>query len=477
MHPLRTFTQSVPHFPTNNPVESSLSRTLHSARILHPALATVVIGLGAVAAHALDADRILVHNVGDLAIKPQFGQATLYTDNVFFGNDSIFLSGGGVTNIPIRPKEDDLVVTASPGVKFQYGTESANLITLEYGFDQIFYTGHSENDTQQHRIDLSSRYEFGKFRLTGRDSIAFLSSPLGGGAYTDVNRAADRNFILDRRQTTLDHQLLFDYSDKTDAYGQFHFQETDFDNTTTLLDVNTLRGSLGSTYKYSELLGIFTEGFYGQTAVSPNVGNFSGAWSQFYGGFVGVRGELTPKIRGSVKLGYEQREFPSADTGISSPAFDITLDYALGPKTSFALPYSRRTSASVQFADQSFVFDTVNFSVNQGLGTSGKWTTFGSVRYDGATYDELPELGKLTSANSIFYPERQDMTLSFALGLIYQPQPWCLVTLGYEFEHFDTDAVSFLVNKTTLQPDFSREYPYLVDYDAHRIFLKFSFGY
>lgn len=434
-------------------------------------------GLGAVAAHALDADRILVHNVGDLSIKPQFGQTTLYSDNIFYGNDSVFLSGGGVTNIPIRPKEDDLVVTASPGVKFQYGTEAANLITLEYGFDQIFYTGHSRNDTQQHRVELNSRYGFGKFELTGRDSVAFLSSPLGGGAFTDVNQATRRDFILDRRQTSLDHKLLFDYSDKTDVYGQFDLTETDFDKTTTLLDINTVRGSLGSTYKYSENLGIFLEGFYGQTAGSPNTGISKGSWSQFYGGFAGLRGELTPKIHGTVKAGFEQREFPSANVEASSPAFDISLDYALGPKTLIALSYSRRTSSSVQFANQSYLYDTVMFTVNQNLGTTGKWTTYGSVRYDGATFDELPPIRQLTAASSVYYPQRQDMTLSFSLGLNYQPQPWCMVTLGYEFEHFNTDATSYLVNPSTLQPDFSRGYPYLVNYDANRIFLRLNFGY
>jgi len=438
-------------------------------------MATVVLGWSGISAHALDADSILVHNIGDLSIKPQFGQTTLYSDNIFYGNDSVFLSGGGVTNIPIRPKEDDLVVTASPGVKFQYGTEAANLITLEYGFDQIFYTGHSDNNTQQHRIDLTTRYGFGKFQLTGRDSIAFLSSPLGGGAYTDVTQAANRDFILDRRQTALDHKLLFDYSEKTDVYGQFGYNETDFDNTTTLLDINTLRGSLGSTYKYSENLGIFAEGLYGQTAVSPNLGNVKPAWSQFYGGFVGVRGELTPKIHGTLKGGYEQREFPSTGAGTASPAFEISLDYAMSAKTLMSLSYSRRTSSSVQFADQSFLFDSVAFTVNQSLGTTGKWTAYGSVKYDGANFDELPALGKITASDFIYYPERQDMTLSFSLGFNYQPQPWCMVTLGYEFEHFDTDAVSYLINPATLKPDFSREYPYLVDYDAHRIFLRFSF--
>jgi hypothetical protein len=444
---------------------------------LRPALATAVFALGAVAAHALDADQILVQNVGPLTLKPQFGQTSLYTDNVFYGNDSVFLTGGGVTNVPIRPQEDDLIVTASPGLKVQYGTGTANLITFEYYLDQIFYTGHSDNNTQQHRLDLNSRFEFGKFQLTGDDSVAYLSSPLGGGAYTDATRAAQRDFILDRRETSLEHKLLFDFSDKTDFYGQAQYTETDFDNKTTLLDINNLRGSVGSTYKYSETLGIFAEGFYGQTAVSPNVGTLGGAWSEFYGGFVGVRGELTPKLHGIVKAGYEQRVFPASDAGNSSPAFDISLDYALGPKTSISLSYARRSSSSVQFANQSYLHDNVSLSVNQYLGTTGRWMTFGSVRYDGADYDELVAINKLTVNNPLYYARRQDMSLTFSLGLVYQPQPWCTATLGYEFEHFDTDAASYLVDQTTLLPDFRQKYPYLPDYDAHRIYLKFSFGY
>lgn len=457
-----------------------MRRIFSESSLLRPALTVASLALGGVAAHAIDPDRILVQNVGDFSIKPQFGQSTIYTDNVFYGNDSIFLSGGGVTNVPIRPQEDDLILTASPGIKLQYGSQTANLVTFEYTLDNVFYTGHSDNDTRQHRLDLESRFQFGKFELTGKDTVDFLSSPLGGGAYTDPNQATRRDFILDRRQISLEHKLLFDYSEKTDAYGEFEYKETDFEQTTTLFDINNLRGSLGGTYKYSENLGFFTEGFYGQTGVSPNSNSTPGAWSQVYGGFVGVRGELTPKIKGQAKFGYEQREFPSADVSNSSPAFEISFDYAVGPKTTLGLSYSRRTSSSVQFANQTYVYDSVGLTVNQFIGSSGKWMAFGNVRYDDATFDQLPPENEISPQTRAIYPERSDMNLSFGLGVLFQPRPWCAFTLGYEFEHFDTDAVFYAAGQDlngNLIVDRNNPRQYLVDYDNHRIYLKISIGY
>src|SRR5262245_9549508 len=46
--------------------------------------------LAGMCAHAFDADTIFVHNLGGLTIKPQLDLATQYTDNLFYGNDSIF---------------------------------------------------------------------------------------------------------------------------------------------------------------------------------------------------------------------------------------------------------------------------------------------------------------------------------------------------------------------------------------------------
>jgi hypothetical protein len=455
-------------------VEPLFSRIVSRVLPTRPALTGASIAMASVVAQAIDADQILVQNVGNLAIKPQFGQSTVYSDNIFYGNDSIFLPGTGpgtaFAGIPIRPQEDDLVVTISPGLKLQYGTDASNLITFEYALDEVFYTGHSDYQPQQHHLDLRTKFQKGKFLITGTDSLEFLSSFLGGGTFVDPTLSRAQDFLLDRRQTALDHKVTFDYSEKTDVYGDFQFSETDFESATSLLDMNTLRGSFGGTYKFSPKLGVFTEGFYGQTAVSQNRSNPGmpgGAHSQFYGGFVGVRGELTPKIAGSVKAGYEVREFPSqGGAGTDAPAFDIALDYAAGPKTSLALSYSRRTSSSVQFANQAFVFDNVSISVNQYVGSAGKWILNGAVRYGGASFDELNTGGAV-------YPQRQDNTISFNTAVAFQPRPWCTFSLGYDFEHFSTDGVFFA------NADVNRIRPldYLVDYQVHTAFLKISIGY
>lgn len=465
-------------------VELDTKRMPATYRVLRPSLAAAALCLSTGALSAFEADQILVHNIGDFVIKPQLEQSTQYSDNIFFGNDTLFQPG---TTVPLRPQEDDLILTVTPGVLFQYGRDSGNLISLKYSLDEIFYAGHSDFDTQQHHIDSRSKVEFGKFKLTGVDSVHFLSSFMGGGFFTDPNNPDRSRLQVDRRQTTVDHKLLFDYSDKTDVYGEFLFTETDFDKTTSLFDINNLRGTLGATYKYSEKLAFFTEGFYGQSAINPNAAGSKGPHSDVYGGFAGVRGEFTPKLSGSLKVGYEQRSFPGLTLAADSPAIEISGTYAAGPLTGIVLTYSRRTSTSVQFAQQTYIYDAIGLTVNQGLGTSGTWMISGSARYDRGEFDPLsfptrinvinPDTGTVTPVPAaVVYAPRSDDNLTFSGGVVYRPRPWCSITLAYEFEHFKSDAV-YSIQRVSTGETLLPATKYLVDYDAHRVLLKFSFGY
>jgi len=452
-------------------------------RNLRPLL-VAALGLSGGVARAFDADQVLVYNVGNLTIKPQLDQSTQYSDNIFYGNDSLFAPG---TTIPLRAQEDDLILMFSPGVLLQYGLQTGNRVTLEYTLDDVVYTGHSDFNTLQHRIDLRSQFEAGKFRLTGDDSVNFLSSFMGGGYYADPNNPGANRLQVDRTQTQLSHRLLFDYSDKSDAYGDFLYNATDFTSNTSLYDINNLRGTLGATYKYSDKLGIFAEGFYGQSAVNPNQGGVKGPHSDVYGGFVGVQGEFTPKLSGSLKVGYEQRAFPNATLAADSPAVEVSLSYVPTPLTRLVLAYSRRTSTSLQFVQQTYVFDAVTFTVNQQIGTTGKWGVSASARYDRGEFDALnfpTTVNLFHPADSsvervpaqVVYPTRNDNNITLSAGVSYQPRPWWTITLGYEFERFDSDAVYFvsrLSNGDILQAPSK----YLVDYDAHRVLLKLSFGY
>jgi hypothetical protein len=427
-------------------------------------LMTAALAFSGVPARALDPDQILNYSWKDFVLRPQFDAAAAFTDNLFYGNDSVVNADGLV----LRPKESDFIFTLSPGLRIQYGRMDENFVTVEYTHDQVFYLDHSEHNTHQERLELKENFEVGKLKLTGMDQISFLSSFIGGSSQTLAGK------IVDRRVFMIDHRLEYELSPKVDVYLEPRYDETDFVDGTPLLDQNTLRGSVGGSYKATEKIFVFVEGFYGQTATSPNLLlQPKGPHSDIYGGYVGARGQFTPKLDGSLKVGYEIRQFPNSGAqGADSPAVDAQLNFAAGPKTSLNLRYQRNTGVSAQFSQQTYLLDYVTLSATQLIGTTGKWGVTGGLRYSRGDFSELLTVGPAISTT---VPQHIDTTYDAYFSLIYQPKQWLTVTLGYDFERFDTEAE--VVFSETATGNVLRRDPYLVDYDNHLVTLKVAIGY
>lgn len=385
----------------------------------------------------------LSYNWKNIAIQPQFDTTALFTDNLFYNQ--------GVNRV------SDVVFTVSPGVRFQYGRDGENQVSLDYMHDETFLVEYSDFNTRQNRLDFAVRYSRGNVRVDGRDQVYFLSGLLGGAANQSRR-------LVDRVNWNDNYTVTYDWTEKTDFYVRGTHRTMDYDAQTTLLDQTTLEGLLGTSYQFSPKFRLTVEGFYGNTAISPNAGRSTGPDSRYYGGFAGIRGAFTPKLSGSVRLGYEQRDFSSGDSAsASTPAIATDLTYQFSNMTTAVLRYDRRTFPSPQFANQLSVSDAVTFQVIQLLGSTGRWLARGSVRFDNN------DLTATTIANGggTIDVERTDKTLAIGAALVYQPQPWLSCIAAYEFEDFN---LSFKSNAAAgvLQ---------LVPYHNNRVSLSVAIGF
>ena len=473
---------------------------------------------------ALDAEDVLNYRWGKLTVKPQLDITSVFTDNVFYGNNSVLtglptipqiiratnavLTPNGFvysspTNGPsgpieqtafspvARPAQQDLLMFISPGARFTYGYSDANHFSLEYTFDKIFYTEHPQYDTDQQTILFNTSLASGHWQLKGSDQMRFLSSFLGGGYFTSTGQQVNRREWVD------DYRFDYEISPKTYAYVAGNHNNQDYDKGLNIYDADTLRGSLGGGYNLSQLVSVFVEGYYGQTAVAPNRDTDpKGPHSQFFGGFVGLKGDFTARITGSVKVGYETRIFPETAAGLSttasSPAVEAKLTYAPSLKTSVSLNYSRRTDVSQQFARQAITFDSVGVTALQSLGTSGRWflqlaasyavTETGDLQsqfnirgIDSAGYMVDPQY--TIQAGNLYFKEtptvvtgnigRTDSQISLGPTLVYQPRTWMQVSLGYQFTHFTTSY---------RDARYASTHP-LIPYDANEVTLRLSLGF
>ena len=77
-------------------------------------------------------------------------------------------------------------------------------------------------------------------------------------------------------------------------------------------------------------------------------------------------------MKGSIKAGYESRQFSNDKPAADSPVVEATLDQRFSDRTTVSLIYSRRNSLSVQVAGDGYTADAISGQLAWvRLGTNG----------------------------------------------------------------------------------------------------------
>ncbi len=364
----------------------------------------------------------------------------------------------GTNNFRLRPVESEELFIVSPGFRLQYGSLGLNTLTLDYNYDHISYVNNPEYNTAQHRAEFAAKLNLGRFSITGTDSLQLLSSFLNG------NNSGGSSNQVDRMVWNNTYRLLYDATAKTDIYlNAFHYRY-DYDQGVAIYDSETVKGTVGASYAWTERLRVFAEVEYGQSFVTPNLASQPLAPSStIYGGFIGVRGNFTPRIQGSLQVGYQSRVFPGTfapgeePASVASPAVTADISYALSAKTLLKLSYGRSTDVSPQFAKQSYIYDRIQLGASQFIGSSGKWMVTATAGVNSGSFGDTPGTNFA----------RSDSILEGGLRLTYQPRPWLAAVLAYEYENYSSKFKDPRVARFTS----------LVDYQVNNITFSLKIGY
>lgn len=262
------------------------------------------------------------------------------------------------------------------------------------------------------------------------------------------------------------YRLTYDATMKTDVYVVLNHNEQSFLQNVSLYSQNSVVGTLGSTYKPFERLGFFLEGeggYTGITAASPSLPSASP--STIYGGFVGARGNFTARLDGSIKAGYEIREFSSAANvaNTPSPAAGVALTYTESARRSYVLSFDRSVGVSVQVPDQAYVFDNLAFTFTQGMGSSGRWTLQAQPSLMMGNYTSIY---RQVGASLVDFA-RNDQTYTMSVTMSYQPNAWLKASLNYTFQAYSAE----------LPDPQAAQYVGLNNYLVNRVTLQLSIGY
>ncbi len=329
-------------------------------------------------------------------------------------------------------------------MNFQLGRQEGNRIVLRYEMDQAFYARNDVQDHRDHLLSLITHLQGHRISLDGNDSVQFLSGILGGGF--GVGQSGQR---VDRT-TFLDHyRLEYRLSEKLSSYADGSYDATDYKEGTSLYDANTWRGTVGFAFNVTPKVRVFGEGYYGQSAVDPNRSiDPKGPHLDTLGGFIGASGEFHPKLTGTVKGGYETRSYGNSSDEIATPVVEASLTGKIDDKTTASLNYSRRSSVSVQTANQSYASDVVTAGLGRVLSSDGKLVARLGGSFELDTYEDFGAFSR-----------RNDKHYRASFGLTYNLQLWLSTSIAYEFEKYVSS------DRT------------IIDYDVNRVTLRVSVGY
>ncbi|MCF3650871.1 outer membrane beta-barrel protein [Synoicihabitans lomoniglobus] len=243
-------------------------------------------------------------------------KATLeFNDNLTLGSDYV---APGATQ-PANPVRDDTVVRFAPGLSFEFGKNA--LVSGKFAYVETI-TRHSDND------DLDSELSDVSFNIQHKDEKSTTSAK---ASYRQMNQNT-----VDLRSPTLSGREVFnagvnhemEVTAKTSLGFGFNHTNTSYKKA-TFIDQLSTSIPVSAFYELTPKVDLSFNAQYREVDTDRAASN-SDDWTYT----VGARGDFTPKLSGSFKVGVVDRSI-QAGGGRTSLALSSNFSYAYSPKTSF----------------------------------------------------------------------------------------------------------------------------------------------
>lgn len=387
-----------------------------------------VVGIGKPGhAQDFDSDRWLVYEVGPAVILPNIGVSSFYDSDVLLGT---------------TPNEQsDFIISTRPEMKIQFGAEDINYLNIQYAPNYLKYFDTDFLTRVDHQFGLNLKIERPKTTITGSSA----GSKLGGFIGQFQNFAT---VPTDRITHNHNYRILQNISGKTSGSLAFSYGVQDFEQGSPIIDTTDWRVTGGGVFNYTEKMDLLAEVFYGQSTPGSNrPGVNAGPSASRVGFFVGSEAEFTPKLNGSVRVGYQDFSVDNSSVSQSSIVVRSDLTYAINAMSQLSLNLNRGAQQNIQAATAITQFTDVGVTYAQMLDTSGRWGMNSSVRYRFSSFEGAPFTG------------REDNFFTISGGVNYLANDWFRAGLTYSYTDFSSSVVG------------------LPSYGVHRVGLEFVIGY
>jgi hypothetical protein len=331
--------------------------------------------------------------IGPVKPRPHLDVALTYDDNVL---------------ISPANEQDDFSVTVSPGLQLVYGETGRNYVSLDYTAGLERFLRLTNQDADNHYVTFDSHLELNRLALGLNHAFRDITGP-----------NIEVGTRVEERQNVSHLDAEYRLSEKT-AVGLNYRQEFHEYTSTNLTDFSQLE--VGGAFYYqvlpkTDLFGQFNYGW---------VEEDGGADASYQEANLGVRGQLTRKVTGTVKGGYQHRQFAGPIDSVDAFAAAVSLLAEFSERTAAELVLSRNINPSVTSPGNSYEATRVGLILRQKLWKE-KITLALSGVYEHDDYDQL-----------VFGTKRRDDFWDAGVEVSYEFTKWFQV--GASYHHRENDS-------------------------------------
>ena len=428
------------------------NKTLRSR--LRKAGTSVAIILGTLATgqvEALEPEDLLYHRVGNVSIRPSFGLAGTYNDNIFFRGDESFILVDPNGNVQLIEKESDFITTLSPGTSITLGRPTGNFINTSYDYSHRLYADHAAQNAGNHSLLLNGKLDGSRINLVPSLRFNNTRSVLSGA----TRRIGTGEELIERSSISASLSAKIRMTPKLFTQSKGNYSLNSWQSNLPFFDTEALGFSQSFGFQIREKISLAGYGSIGRTTATPNNATIGTTADQNYiGGGLSAEGEFSDRLTGEIRFGVRRASFSQGGDSFVAPVAGVTLDYLLWRDISTSISYTRQTFVGVQTANASGVSDRFSISARKPFGTRKNWAILATGNFNFQSWENQTGL----SAG------RSDDWLSGRIAVQYQIQEWLSSSLAYNLQTFS----SSLAKAGTFG---------IVDYDVNTVSLSVRIGY
>lgn len=292
---------------------------------------------------------------------------TRYEDNITFTTDDD------------ANKSEDVVFEAKPGVELLFGKNSLTTGSFTAAERLIAYSDNNDLNTQLAELAFNSSYSGSKLTLLTRAS------------FTERNQnEKDTTGLIRRDATNLGVTGELSVSEKSKLGAGLSYDKTDYEKS-NFEDRESYVAPINYYFAVRPKVDLSFGIQYRKTEVDETGPVSLDSDQVFYN--LGARGEFTPKLSGTFRVGYATRE-DSDDNKSDIIGLDAGLVYQYSMKTQFTLDLGNDfdTSSSGQGQEVSSISAGIRSSIAPGL------TVSASLAYDMTEY-----IGSVSNREDDYY--------------------------------------------------------------------------